>query len=307
MELYIDKDFLEDFYLDYDDDPIKLIVKDIITNYGDKKVFINYNENEFEQLKQENEFFALICNTTVPLPINNIEEEVKKLNLAQTLVFTKKEEEWFEQIENKGAWCFSFDSYQVKIQEYITKLHFKVDLSTPFNNWDTIDFSTIPFNSLQLTDGYLLKDEKNSKENLVPLINTFVKSKKEKITIDLLLKELGVKNTLEEKKREFAKKQHTMLNSIFSNLQIRFSIYVSNLISNIDLHDRTVLTNFTILESGIGFSLTGRKVSNSQMVSESIFEKYTYDRLRRLKKIQQKYIDKLNSDAFQSTKFYKFP
>ena len=98
-----------------------------------------------------------------------------------------------------------------------------------------------------------------------------------------------------------------MLNSIFSNLQIRFSIYVSNLISNIDLHDRTVLTNFTILDSGVGFSLVGRKVSNSQLVSESIFEKYTYDRLKRLKKVQQKYIEKLNSDTFQSIKFYKLP
>ena len=307
MVLYIDKDFLEDFYLDFDNDPIKIIVKNIITNYGDKKVFINYNENEFEKLKQENEFFSLICNTTVPLPIEDLEESVKKSNFSQTLVFTKKSELWFESLENKGAWCFSFDNYEFKIKELIHKLHIKVDLGIPFNNWNALDFSTIPFNSIQITDGYILKDEKNSKDNLIPLINSFVKAKKETITIDLLVKELGAKNNLEEKKKEFAKKQHTMLNSVFSNLQTRFSIYVSNLISNIDLHDRTVLTNFTILDSGVGFSLVGRKVSNSQLVSESIFEKYTYDRLKRLKKVQQKYIEKLNSDAFQSTKFYKLP
>jgi hypothetical protein len=306
MELFIEKEFLENFYLDFDDTPIKLIIKNIITNYGDKKVFINYNEIEFEQLKQENLFFALICNTTVPVPIESIEESVKKSNLSQTLIFTNKEESWFNEIEKKGGWCFSFDNYQSKVKEYIDKIHFKVDLSNEFNNWNAIEISEIPFNHIQITDGYILKDERNIKENLIPLIASFINPNNEKIKIDLLLKEVGFKTATEEKKKEFAEKQHRKLNSNFSKL-INLKIYLSNLISNIDLHDRTVVTNFSILDSGVGFSLVGRKVSNSQMVSESIFEKYTYDRLRRLKKLQENYINKLNSNSFDSTKFYKFP
>ena len=104
----------------------------------------------------------------------------------------------------------------------------------------------------------------------------------------------------------FQTMQHQKLNYKFSRL-IKLKIYLSNLLSEIDLHDRTVCTNFSILECGVGFSVVNRKISNSQMLSASIFEKYTYDRLRRLKSYQQKYIDKLNSNGFQSTKFYKFP
>ena len=306
MELFIEKEFLEDFEIDFDQNPIKEIVKEIITSYGDKRVYINYNQNNFAVLKVEYEFFALICNTTVPLPVESIETSVKKSNCLQTLVFTKKEESWHKEMESKGAWCFSFDNYQTKIKSLIDKLHVKVDLSIPFNNWSALDFSTIPFNSVQITDGYILKDEKNIKENLIPLIASFVNLEKEKITIDLLVKEMGFKMATEEKKKEFAKKQHGKLNSKFSKL-INLKIYLSNLISDIDLHDRTVVTNFSILDSGVGFSIVNKKISNSQMTSSSIFEKYTYDRLRRLKPYHQKYINKLNSNSFQSLKFYKFP
>jgi hypothetical protein len=45
----------------------------------------------------------------------------------------------------------------------------------------------------------------------------------------------------------------------------------------------------------------GRKQCNSQIISESIFSKYTYNRFRRLQDLQQKYIDKLNSDSFDAT------
>ena len=306
MELFIEKEFLEDFYIDFDSTYIQNIVKSIITNYGDKRVFVNYNINEFELLKSENEFFALISNTTVPVPINDFEASVKKSNCIQTLVFTKKEELWHNEMEQKGAWCFSFENYQAKIKSLIDQIHFKLDLSNGFNNWNVLDFSEIPFNHLQITDGYILKDEQNIKENLMPLIASFVHSEKEKISIDLLVKEVGFNTATEEKKKEFAEKQHRKLNSKFSKL-INMKIYLSNLISEIDLHDRTVITNFSVLDSGVGFSLIGRKTSNSQMISESIFEKYTYDRLRRLRGLQQKYIDKLNSDTFQSLKFYKYP
>ena len=141
---------------------------------------------------------------------------------------------------------------------------------------------------------------------MIPLIENLINKKKRKVEIDILVKELGSKNTADEKKKEFAKNQHQKLNSKFSSL-IKLRIYVSNLISEIDLHDRTVITNFSILESGVGFSIVNKKISNSQILSASIFEKYTYDRLRRLKKLQQNYINKLNSDSFDSTKFYKYP
>jgi hypothetical protein len=307
MELFIEKEFLVDFYLDYNDSPIQQIVKNIISLYGDKKVFVNYNLDDFEELKIENEFFALICNTTVPIPVESIYESIQQSAFKQTLVFVNKEKQWFKEIEERGAWCFSFDNYQNKIKDLISNLHFKVDLSSKFQNWNAINFSKIPFNFIQITDGYILTKEKDFNENLIPLIKNFIGNKTSKSKIDILIKEVGVRLNNEVLKKEYIKKYHSKLNSIFSKLNVSFAIYVSNMLSEIDLHDRTLITNFSTLDSGVGFSLVNSKISNSQLISESIFEKYTYDRLKRLTKIQSKYIDKLNGSSFQSSKFYKYP
>lgn len=307
MELFIQKEFLDDFYADYNDGPIQQIVKNIISLYGDKKVYVNYELDDFEKLKAENEFFALINNTTVPIPVDNIFESIKQSAFKQTLVFTNKEEQWFREMEEKGAWCFSFQNYQTKIKELINKMHFKIDLSSKFQNWNAINFSNIPFNFLQITDGYILTEKEDFNVNLIPLVQNFIGNKTCKLEIDILVKEIGTRINNEEKKKEYARKQHSKFNSVFSKLNVSFAIYLSNMLSEIDLHDRMVFTNFSILDSGVGFSIVNRKVSNSQLISESIFEKYTYDRLKRLLKIQSKYIDKLNGSSFQSSKFYKYP
>mgnify|MGYP003649549607 CR=1 FL=1 len=308
MDLYIEKEFLDNFYLDFNGNQIQERLKVLFTKYGSKRVFIDFKADDFLEIEENNMIFAEITSNDIsPIPVESIKQHLfDNSDFTQTLVFTNEVNKWFYEAERKGAWCFSFENYQDKIKSLIDKIHFKVDLSNEFNNWSVIDISQIPFNHIQITDGYILKDEKNIKENLIPLIASFVNTKKEKITIDLLIKEVGSKTVTEEKKKDFAAKQHQKLNSKFSK-SINLNIYLSNLISNIDLHDRTVITNFSILDSGVGFSLVGRKVSNSQMVSESIFEKYTYDRLRGLKAAQQKYIDKLNGDSFDSVKFYKYP
>ena len=47
------------------------------------------------------------------------------------------------------------------------------------------------------------------------------------------------------------------------------------------------------MECGKGFNIIPAKPSNSQIISRTIFEKYTYNRLNRIQKNQKKYIDKL--------------
>ena len=52
-------------------------------------------------------------------------------------------------------------------------------------------------------------------------------------------------------------------------------------------------TNFSITESGIGFNLKIHKPINSQITSESILEKYTYNRYKSHIKKLKVYISKL--------------
>jgi hypothetical protein len=308
MELFIEKEFLEDFEIDFEKNPIKEVVKKIITNYGDKQVFINYDEKDFVQLKNEYEFFALICNTTVPIPVSNIKESVKKSNFLQTLVFTKKEENWFEEIENKGALCFSFDNYEQKIKIIIDNLHFRIDLSEQFNGWSFLDvFKTISYNKIIVTDGYVLVDSDGQKmeENIIPILKKLSDACLNNISITFFTKELKPISNQAKYIREKAKKRITKFNSLFANINVKFKIINSSLNLGIDLHDRNIATNFSLLDSGKGLNLIPYKNSNSQIISETIFEKYTYNRLNSILRQQNKYIEKLNK--LETLEFTQYP
>jgi hypothetical protein len=308
MELFIDIDFLEDFEIDFEKNQIKEVVKNIITNYGDKQVFINYDEKDFVQLKNEYEFFALICNTTVPIPVSNIKESVKKSNFSQTLVFTKKEENWFEEIENKGALCFSFDNYEEKIKIIIDNLHFRIDLSEQFNDWGFLDvFKNISYNKIIVTDGYVLVDSDGQKmeENIIPILKKISDPCLNNISITFFTKELKPISNQAKYIREKAKKRITKFNSLFANINVKFKIINSSLNLGIDLHDRNIATNFSLLDSGKGLNLIPYKNSNSQIISETIFEKYTYNRLNSILRQQNKYIEKLNK--LETLEFTQYP
>lgn len=311
MELFIEKEFLRDFYNGFDESYIQEIVKNIITDYGDKRVFINGNENDFNKLKEENEFFMLItANGQILEFIDNIKEHVSKIQLNQTLIFTKSKEEWFEEIENKGALCFTFDNYQQKIKAIMKSLHFKIDLSKQFPGWDFLDaFKNINYNKIIVTDSYVLGDKTDQKmdDNIIPVLKKLVLDKKNKRSVTFFTKDLSSLTNQARHIKEKAKKRVSRLQQIFKNENIK--IINSNLshriTQNFDMHDRNIATNFSLLDSGKGFNLVPHYPSNSQIISETIFDKYTYDRLNTIFRLQKEYINQITNKDMPE--FKQFP
>lgn len=327
MELYIENNFLDDFYADYNDEPVKEIVKNIIIGYGRKRVFINFDINDFEKLENENEFFALISNISSPNPIDSIEEHLfLNSDFDQTIIFMNNTQEWFSDAERKGALCFSFDNYEERIKEIIDKLHFKIDLSENFEDWSfSSNYNYLKFNKISILDGYILTNKKNQEmnKNIIPLLKGILYLKnnenhkieflsKDIIDIDKFKKEnrnLGYFASIEkiEKlKKKKASKLYTKLNSYFANYNVRFSIIMNNLIRNaFDFHDRIILTNFSLLECGKGFNLIPYRKSNSRLISETIFDKDCYKRLNNLRQMQEEYIEDLKK--LENNKFKMYP
>jgi len=312
MELYIEKEFLDNFYLDYsDDNSIHEIVKRLITRYGNKKVFIDIDDftaldadkgiKLLEQLKYDNELFSLICdNDRLPIPVKSIKEHLfSKCNFTQTLVFTNEKQEWFIEAQKKGALCFSFNTYMQDIKTIVEKLHFKIDLSEKIQNWSFIgNYDYLNFNSIVITDNYILSNKTNQYiiDNLIPLLKNMVKEKVSKINIDIITLDLNPISEEEKHKKEKAKKRHKLLNSRFAKANVKFKIFINiKDFNKNDFHDRNILTNFSILDSGKGFNLFPFKKSNSQIISETIFEKFTYDRLNRIKEMQSEYLKNINN------------
>ena len=297
MELYIEREFLDNFYIDYNAEPVQEIVKNIITGHCRKRVFIDFIGSDFEKLEKDNKYFALISNTLPPTPIESIKDHLLlNSKFKQTLVFMNEEKNWFNKAENKGALCFSFDNYKEKIKEIIDNLHFKIDLSENFTGWDFLQrFKSIIFNNIVVSDNYILSDKSNQKmeKNIIPILCYLINKKKEKISISIFTKEVNPIKPDDEHKKEKANKRLTKLNSVFAQYRTKFSIIFTDYPFDFDFHDRHITTNFSLLECGKGFNLIPYKASNSRITSETIFDKDTYKRLGNITKYQNKYIRKI--------------
>lgn len=305
MELFIEREFLDNFYIEFDHSLTSdCILKSLITTYGNKKVYVNYKEEDFEKLKLENEFFALIANTTIPLPVESIQDAVKKFKADQTIVLLESDNDWTKRPEFSCCLILNRVTFREKLNNIITYSHFKVDLSQPFTEFEIFKNELLPISFVQLTDGYLLKD-KSLKSNVIPLLKNLFLNSDHQYKVDFLFKEL--KNKIKDKQEAELSSINIHLQSFFSRYKIKFKYYKSDLTSAMDFHDRTILTNFSLIDSGVGFSLSHRKVSNSIINASSIFEKFTYDRMGRIKRIQDNYIEKLESENFQSLELYKYP
>ncbi|TXD53585.1 MULTISPECIES: hypothetical protein [unclassified Polaribacter] len=323
MELYIEKEFLDNFEAAYINELIQKTVKEIFIGYGEKRVFIDYNVENFEKLDAENEFFALISNIIPPTPVNSIKEHLfSNSDFSQTIVFTNEQEDWFVDAENKGALCFCFDNYQEKINKIIDKLHFEIDLSETFKGWGFLtEYSNLRYNQITIIDKYILSgdDIKKVEENIIPILKK-MKQNNNKLNVSFLTRKLVARNLehLPEKIKERAKKRCKFISSETKLPLTDIRIILLDNELNFDFHDRIIQTNFSMLESGKGFILEGVNPSNSVIRSETIFKKFTYNRLKNIRKRvkictekqykkQENYEIRKNTGTFPDPEFYMFP
>ena len=311
MEVYIDKEFLDNFYLDFDDGDIQKKLKKLLIEYGSKQVFIECNESDFISMDNENEIFSNILSSgTTMLPIESIKNHLfNKSNFEQTLVFTNKKLDWFKAAENEGALCFSFDDYQTRIKKIVDSLHFKIDLSEGFPGWDFASaFKKIKFNKISISDAYILTDKNNQRisQNIIPLLKKLIGFNSNRLNVNVFTKDFNAPQRNEASKIEKIRSIYNKFNSNFANSNAKFKIISTEFSqTGFKWHDRYIATNFSLTDCGVGFNLEPSSPSDSQIISETIFDHYTYKRLKNLMSYQSKYISKLN--RLETLSFKMFP
>jgi hypothetical protein len=307
MELYIEKAFLDNFYKAYNEENLskgQQALYTILKDYNNIDWFFNYkiaNPQEYESLKAENPFFGFRSLYSFPNEIDSIKTHFfEQSNCKQTLIFTNDEETWFDAAENKGALCFSFAQYENKIETIINICQFKIDLSENFQGWSALsNLSKLPINQLVINDNYILTDKSNQKiaNNLVPILK------------EILNKRLNIKVKLEiftktnEKEAQIRKND---LSNYFKEFNLDISLIQNDLTSNVNFHDRLIYTNFLIIDSASGFNLIPHKTSNSQLIVENIFDKYSYKRRNKHVEMLEAYFAKISNPAIFDTMSFKF-
>ena len=290
MDLFIEKEFAENFQIEYYPDKeseIQKIINSIFSVYTGVNWFLNTSEDYIE----ENEFLTKLSDYNLNFKANVDFDKLfdnQFVPKKQTLVLTEKPKKWFPLLKEKGVLCFSYDNYQKELKEFIDKTHFKVDLSDTDNipiNWTIFKYLN-DTNFIIISDRYILTDKTGQKirDNLIPLLK------------ENLDKNQHYKIFIFTKVNENISSRLKFINSQLANFNAK--IYVFNIEKSIEkfmLHDRYLYSNYTITESGIGFNLSSKKPTNSQVLSTSIFEYYTYKQINSHLKELKKYVRKLEN------------
>ena len=279
MELYIEKQFLDNFYLEFVENAASAsqkIVAKILKEYAEVEWFIDCKTETLEQietLKAENPFFHARTVYSSPITVNSVKDYFfEKSKCDQTLIFTQNNEDWFNEAERKGALCFSYENYRQKIENIVQKCHFKIDLSEKFKGWGTSLKNIqelMPLNKIIVNDSYLLDKPEFYKNNVYPLIKVISeeKSTTKHFYTDILNKRVPFKTNI----------IYNLLKEKYPTSEIKI---IHNNVDNLNSHDRLLYSNHYIIDCAIGFNFNQQLTSNSQIIIETIFEKYTYNRLR---------------------------
>lgn len=313
MDLYIEKDFLDNFDLEYNEktaSPPQLVLYSIFKEYPEVNIYMDCDFNDIEKVESYQDsnriFSAITKNETSRLnPFFSFDEFLKdepKISFDQILIFTHKTKEWFNKLKIKGVLCFSYDDYESKIQNIISKCReIRIDLSDASNfpfSWNKIEIlqTLLPLNKIIINDSYLLR-KKHLEKNLYPLIKSISKNT---ATSKYFWSNIFPKQDQNKKEPHFNMHDfYILLKDKYKSSEIKIihnngAYYDENLrkdeyfkdsniqekMRNFKFHDRLLYTNFYIIDCAIGFNFDTEKQSNSQIIIETIFEKYSYTRLK---------------------------
>jgi len=187
-------------------------------------------------------------------------------------------------------------------------------LNEGINSWnEIISCSETPITSVLILDGYVFSDLDTQKMslNILPLIEKLAKKNKTNVDIYTNTAKLIDKkfNNNKNKIKETIKKKITFLNSRLANYSAKLKVISNGLNSSFDFHDRQIVTNYTIIDSGQGFNLFpwSKSKSTGQIISSSIFEKFTYDRLRGILEMTKLYKKKIKIEMPSEYQFKSYP
>lgn len=275
MDLFVEKEFIEEFELEYFCSDHKTESQNILYRLFTEYTYIRFFTNANEKFIEQSEFVSRLTDNNARVTFEfGIDKYFQNFtdSIFQTLIFTREPKKWFQPLVNKGALCFSLSDFESGIMEFIQKTHRKFDLSDPDNlpfKWNKFRMIYENSNVVIFSDPYILTDKSQQelKHNLIPLLKENLDKNHDYLAFIFTITTDG--KIIEEKIKK--------IYSELANYNIKFFVFNTlKFISHFDLHDRFIYSNYTISKSGLGFNLNSVIKSNSEISSSSIFEKYTY-------------------------------
>lgn len=247
MEIYIDKAFLDNFYAKYDaENDTHRNLRKFLSKANMGKVFLDFDystKEEFEKATTENPFLDELVNIKSVTPTSAFREDCRSVDFyeigsASKYFFTENTD---YQIVEDNFGCIYISSSNIEKAEFLflfDEFSFKIK-DKKYADWSFIEQFKHPFNAMVITDNYLLKDSNLIAENVFGLLKRFLPQKlKTEFHLTIIGKDLP-NNAMQQR--------YDMINRF---LESTFSYKINLSIIRNDYHDRCIITNYALLQSG---------------------------------------------------------
>ena len=286
IAIFVDKDFLNDFFLMEDELSSFEEVNNILTGFAEKVLFHNF-ENPEDFLK--NPIGKKIASNGVTTIIHGGFNDFLLSNPPTKICFSTDK----IALTKKEILRFKISDLDKKISDlklktdWVVYLDDKEERKQLKKKWR--ELTSITINSIQLIDKYLPK----KREIFIDFCKEYISSLEfNNLKVDIFSNNLTKDEYNTEKEKEQIRKLSRALNSTCPSRISTVNYYriFSELRSIIDFHDRVLITNLYLLDIGVGFdNLLTSQETNSKLVCTSILNEDTYNRVRRLRKKIDKY------------------
>lgn len=233
-------------------------------------IHINIGAEEFKRLSEQNEYYFFLWKKSVngecflefdDLGFPNVREIhtlVTNNNKILNAVFltTESAEECQKLEKIFGIRVISDKSIFQNENLFNTHIETINSGNHSHTNWDFLEVFKHPCNSIAIVDNYLLKNEEVIKANLIPILQKL-------IPYDLITPfHLSIFTSKKIKEGDkvavidFGKISKLIIEEIRKTRSKQFKLKVGIFNSNSkDYHDRVIITNYMIIDSGSGFDL----------------------------------------------------
>lgn len=280
IAIYIEKEFLDNFNLNWNKLKYGEEIYNLLTSFADVDIYHNYDTNDDFIDIEINHIGSIIAakgHVKIIKSVFSFDSIYQKIDKPIKILFTSNR---FNSPNINNFLCFNKDNIDEKWHEISKKLNWKVALDDNTERIEIDDYwhllKDFEINELILMDKYILSN------NFIDwFIGNYIKKFNiNKLDFTLLAQLESITNNPYNSGKEISQALKNKLNlSNFKFLEITTGTKISYY-----FHDRILISNFFLIEIGAGFSrLKNNYDINTVLHCNSIFDEFTYKRIRRLK------------------------
>ena len=322
MDLLIEHDFFEVFMEDYFNQTKPLELEAMFASYTGIKLYTDMSDDYIlmqpilKRLRNRNK------------SLYSKEDFISKSNSGNfrglSMAFSSSDNQnWKSKFVQNGGLYFDSVTYKEKIAQ-IVENHQTIYLNkVGYFQWSNIlPFKHLPSKGVLIADNYILSHEDKIKKNALPIIKQLGKNQN-RVTI-LTCTNSNTKRVKTENGYQEAQKKlrRSVLDEIKSN-QARIDSYKSEENINVrvqvlpfykgilhkdhkfDLHDRRLITRYSVITVGKGFDLLPLKrkeINDYKVTVRTLFDKEAYDDIKNFTPTYNQYVkwykEKHNPETF---------